>query len=433
MRTTITRKTLFAGIAGAAVASVITAAAMSGSSASLELTSARVPAHSHHKALDIAHLPVLGNGRPIQSPGGSQLGRKPSGKQADKYTQVHSTITNHTDETLVLEAEHADQNNKWGVRPVNLAPGQSETVNVYSATTAHMWLTYESQDTHTVFQLDAETPFAGSNSTSGSSSSTSYTVAHQTASGYNPTDSFVIQAGGEFDYTGQAQQYVVPAGVTELNVSGIGGASLPSTSFKHAANGAEVTGTLDVTPGEVLTIGVGGTGSCSTNSLGGGWGMKVGDADYSGGDGAAVADDGNACSGGGATVIQDGSGKVVLVAGGGGGAGGATTSVVGYEGGRGGYNGIWTGENGNPFPGGGGKAGANSTTKGQDSAGGGASSGGGGGGGAAGGMAGSTGAGAGGGAGSSMADSSIHNASVQTAPAMTGNIAAGKVVIVAAN
>jgi len=76
-----------------------------------------------------------------------------------------------------------------------------------------------------------------------------------------PTDSQT------FLCTGNQQTYTVPAGVTSVTyqASGANGA-FPSTFPSPGGEGAKITGSIPVTPGEVLTIDVG-----CTNHGGYGW------------------------------------------------------------------------------------------------------------------------------------------------------------------
>ena len=140
-----------------------------------------------------------------------------------------------------------------------------------------------------------------------------------------------------YNYTGAAQTYTVPAGVTSINVLiwGAGGAGGDRTGGGNAGaggSGAFVKGTLAVTPGQVLQIVVGGRGTYSTAN-----GTHVGG--YGGG-GTAYQ---NAGSGGGysgifLTSITFANARAVAGGGAGGGygrsrnfggAGGATTGSNG--------------------------------------------------------------------------------------------------------
>ena len=138
-----------------------------------------------------------------------------------------------------------------------------------------------------------------------------------------------------FAYTGGPQTYTVPTGVTALAVDMAGAnggrrsASSPG-SGQGQGLGGRVQATLAVTPGQVLTIIVGGAGTANTAGFGG-----------SGGGGAAYGPSGGPGGGGGASDISTGGGTNpsdrVLVAGGGGGggspgAGGAGGDLTGATG-----------------------------------------------------------------------------------------------------
>jgi hypothetical protein len=150
---------------------------------------------------------------------------------------------------------------------------------------------------------------------------------------------------GTFAYTGGVQTYTVPAGITSLSVD-MAGAAGGSSYIAAGGMGGRLQATLAVTPGQVLTIYVGGAGT----TAGG----------YNGG-GSAPYDYG---TGGGASDIRTGGTALanrVLVAGGGGGAGdsggtggagGGTTAGAGSNdsyGGTGGSGGTSSaGGNGGP-------------------------------------------------------------------------------------
>jgi hypothetical protein len=204
-----------------------------------------------------------------------------------------------------------------------------------------------------------------------------------------------------------AHEYVVPAGVTRVDVLAVGGAG-GSSAERWGGRAGRIQATLDVTPGQVLHAVVGTSASGATPGANGG-----GDA---GGAGCAAAPG----AGGGATDVrtiapgQPGSDESrVLVAGGGGGAGtrvggggnevldlygghrglgGGNASLGGFggAGGAGGAGGTGGGSDGSATTGGDGEV-----TAGQGCGGGGGGGYGGGGGGAAG-----TSAGGGGGGGS---------------------------------
>jgi len=131
-----------------------------------------------------------------------------------------------------------------------------------------------------------------------------------------------------FNYTGSVQTYTVPAGVTVISVDvrgAEGGDAVGNTSgFAtgpvniDAGDGGQVTGELNVIPGEVLNLYVGGQGSMPTGGFNGG--------------GSAAACTGTevvAAGGGGASDIRQGGTALtdrVVVAGGGGGAAGSSNS-----------------------------------------------------------------------------------------------------------
>lgn len=143
------------------------------------------------------------------------------------------------------------------------------------------------------------------------------------------------------NYTGGIQTYTVPAGVTTLTVDLMGakgGSGYPSVSA--GGNGGRVTGTISVTPGQVLQIYVGGMGGDASASLAGSAGFNGGGigALYSGAYGGG--------GGGGATDIRvppySLSDRIAIAGGGGGGAYNASTTN--YD--KGGYGNGPTGEAG---------------------------------------------------------------------------------------
>ena len=123
-----------------------------------------------------------------------------------------------------------------------------------------------------------------------------------------------------FNYTGGPQTWVVPACVSTVTVT-VAGAKGGGV---NGGNGAIVTGTLSVTPGQILQINVGGSGTCPTAGWnGGGTGQPSGIGYPS-------------CGGGGASDIRTapyGLNNRLIVAGGGGGNGGGPTSGAGGIGG----------------------------------------------------------------------------------------------------
>lgn len=112
-----------------------------------------------------------------------------------------------------------------------------------------------------------------------------------------------------FAYTGSDQSFTVPSGVRLLKVvaNGAGGGGSPAYGGA-GGSGAKVTSYVAVTPGEVLTVKIGG----------GGIGARAGGGDNLRNDASSRAEvAGPAGGGGGSTVIQ--GTNLLIVAGGGGG------------------------------------------------------------------------------------------------------------------
>ena len=132
----------------------------------------------------------------------------------------------------------------------------------------------------------------------------------------------------QFSYTGGAQQFVVPSGVTVIDVRAHGAAG-----GRNGGWGSQVYAQLPVVPGETLSVYVGGVGG------------DYGDPGFNGG-GAGGRDwfwyNGFGGGGGGATDIRRGAGTEadrVLVAGGG---GGGTSYAYGGSGDRAGGDSYYT-------------------------------------------------------------------------------------------
>lgn len=120
-----------------------------------------------------------------------------------------------------------------------------------------------------------------------------------------------------FAYTGSAQSFVVPVGVTEITATlhGAGGGIGFDLVALSRAKGAKVVTSLAVTPGETLGVHVGGAGGDGTVSTPGAGG-------WNGGGAGGV--DGGGGGGGGSDIRQGGSALTdrIAVAGGAGGDGG---------------------------------------------------------------------------------------------------------------
>ncbi len=102
-----------------------------------------------------------------------------------------------------------------------------------------------------------------------------------------------------FNYSGATQTYVVPAGVAKIQITAVGaaGGTGINASSGNGGSGASMQGVFDVTPGQVLSVLVGGKGFDGANYVGGG---------------------------GGGSFVWGTSTSALLIAAGGGGGGGAT-------------------------------------------------------------------------------------------------------------
>jgi len=147
-------------------------------------------------------------------------------------------------------------------------------------------------------------------------------------------------------------QFVMPAGYNIINIKLLAGASGGNTQyytelFSVGGVGALVSGRLYVTPGQTITILVGGVGAPGFGgSRAGGYG--------GGGSGIANGDIAGGAGGGGRSAIQNEDGSIDFVSAGGGGGGGE------YYGGNGGNGGI-NGASGSGFYGTGGRGATGST------------------------------------------------------------------------
>ena len=161
------------------------------------------------------------------------------------------------------------------------------------------------------------------------------------------------------------QTFTIPAGITtvDLNVISGGGGGGGSDSSPGAAgrSGARISGTLAVSPGQILTIsiGTGGIGGASDQGSAPGGRAGINTLGYGGGTGSAAGPtplSGAGGGGGGASVILLNGSPVVVAAGGGGGGGGGN-GVPGQGVSPGGTSGSIAGGNGQIKGGDGGGAG----------------------------------------------------------------------------
>ena len=129
--------------------------------------------------------------------------------------------------------------------------------------------------------------------------------------------------------------FTVPDGVTSLNITingaGGGGGGCDSHPGYKGYSGHTMSGNLTVTPGDTLTIGIGGGGkggaSDKSSAAGGSGGASL--TGYSGGSGGTAGSSGISGAGGGgggATVLKLNSTTVAIAGGGGGGGGGGNGS-----------------------------------------------------------------------------------------------------------
>lgn len=142
----------------------------------------------------------------------------------------------------------------------------------------------------------------------------------------------------EFTYTGANEQWTVPGGVTTItaDVYGAQGGSF-GKDFTMGGFGGRATSPLPVTPGEVITLAVGGAGG---SVVGGCHSPGVPFGGFNGGGaGAAYVKCPDGAGGGGASDIRLGGAEIedrVLIAGGGGGSVNQRSSSVPHNGGAGG-------------------------------------------------------------------------------------------------
>jgi len=138
-----------------------------------------------------------------------------------------------------------------------------------------------------------------------------------------------------YDYTGDDQTFVVPAGVTCIDVLlwGAGGGSGDNSDGGNGGGGAFVRGRLGVTPGQTLTVVVGGGGRRGIVDANGNFLMPV----IYGGGGRGRSENRGGGGGGGRSAIRLATTEWATAAGGGGGAGSGSNSGNGtrYCGGAG--------------------------------------------------------------------------------------------------
>jgi hypothetical protein len=129
-----------------------------------------------------------------------------------------------------------------------------------------------------------------------------------------------------FVYTGALQQFVVPNRVTSIQVNAIGALGGTGGGGQPGGAGANITSTINVTPGQILYIVVGGSpGQSATAKYG-----------FGGNGGVANSTSGFGGAGGGLSGVfssSSPSNSNALVVAGGGGGGSGTGGTTGYNGG----------------------------------------------------------------------------------------------------
>ena len=142
-----------------------------------------------------------------------------------------------------------------------------------------------------------------------------------------------------FAYTGSAEPFTVPADVCEVTVTALGaegGAGDAQPGAGEGGLGGQAVATVDVVPGETLTVDVGGEGGDAVQRVGGAAGHNGGAV--GGTDNGPAGTVGGGGGGGGMSDLRRGT-DVMVAAGGGGGGGGSGGSFVGGGGGNGGGGG----------------------------------------------------------------------------------------------
>ncbi len=145
-----------------------------------------------------------------------------------------------------------------------------------------------------------------------------------------------------YSYTGSTDTFTVPAGISNLSIKivgaegGNGGADATPAPPAGGYRGV-VTGTLAVTPGDVLTVAVGAHGGTGASGVNAGTAAAAGGSNplggYAGGNGGLAGSRGSSGeggAGGGASVLRVGSADAVAAGGGGSGGSGQFSSTRGH-------------------------------------------------------------------------------------------------------
>jgi hypothetical protein len=148
--------------------------------------------------------------------------------------------------------------------------------------------------------------------------------------------------GTTFTYTGGEQTYTVPAGVTSVTITAVGAPGGSSQDGVAGGDGASVTATVPVTPGQTLYVEVGGSGAngpCAGGDTGSAF--NGGGSSPCGGGGGGASDV-RTCSMSTCTNLTPDTRQVVA----GGGGGGGYTGGSGGQGGDSTVTGAGNGGNG---------------------------------------------------------------------------------------
>ena len=140
-----------------------------------------------------------------------------------------------------------------------------------------------------------------------------------------------------FNFTGGMQTFTVPVGVTSVTITALGSQGGSNAGGVVGGQGGQATGTLAVTPGDVLNVYVGGTNGFN----GGGTNPAHPCAAARGGNGGGASD---------VRLNSTALAQRVIVAGGGGGAGGQRVNGCGRGSGGGGGGGYFGGGGGASWP-----------------------------------------------------------------------------------
>jgi len=228
------------------------------------------------------------------------------------YVRAESQCGNSGCVSRTVTANSAPSNaTSVSASPSTIIQGNSSNLNATSAGNNIAWYTTPSGGT----SIGQST--SGANFPVSPSSTTTY---------YAEADGGSVGNVTTYNYTGGVQNWTVPAGVSSINIVAYGAQG--GSSIGGGGLGGMASGTLSVTPGQVVSVYVGGQNG------------------YNGGGAAGTSNGYPGSNGGGGTDVRYGGtalGNRVIVAGGGGGGGGGGCC---WSNANGGYGGGSTGGNG---------------------------------------------------------------------------------------